>query len=185
VAMDAWRFVNTGHGRPMIAWPDLTPQLYFSVANTRGLVACAISRTADLGLDVERGRDVVPPGLIARCLTDGERATLSKLPSHAHSRRFVVLWTLKEAYIKARGLGLSIPLQQIDVVLDGDSPRLTLDPALGDDGTAWQLVTWSPTPSHVASVCVRRGAGPPCIIDPRWVEDSSLPRFPPRSPRPS
>ena len=168
VAPAAWRFVAGAHGRPEIADPVVAPRLRFNVANTRGLVACAVTAERDVGLDVEPWRDDAPPELVARCFSADERAALAALPAAARPRRFVELWTLKEAYLKARGLGLDAPLERISLVLDDGPPRLALDPALGDDAAAWQLALWAPTPTHAAALCVRRGAGPPLTIERRW-----------------
>jgi 4'-phosphopantetheinyl transferase len=107
--------------------------------------------------------------LIARCFAPDERAALAALPAAAQPRRFIELWTLKEAYIKARGLGLSLPLERISLTLDDAQPRLTLDPSLGDDAASWQLALWSPTATHAAALCVRRGDGPLLTIDSRWL----------------
>ena len=169
VAPDAWRFVADDNGRPQIAAPLPAPPLCFSVANTRGLVACAVSVSREVGLDVETWRDDAPSPLIERCFAPDERVALAALPTAAQPRRFIELWTLKEAYIKARGLGLSLPLERISVALDDGEPRLSLDPALADDAASWQLALWSPTPSHAAALCVHRGDGPPLTIDLRWL----------------
>ena len=155
IAPDAWRFVADNNGRPRIAAPAGAPPLCFSVANTRGLVACAVSLARDVGLDVETWRDDVPALLVQRCFGPDERTALASLPTAAQPRRFVELWTLKEAYIKARGLGLSLPLERIGLALDDGPPRLVLDPSLGDDGASWQLALWSPTSSHAAALCVQ------------------------------
>ena len=169
VAPDAWRFVADDHGRPQIAAPLSAPPLCFSVANTRGLVACAVSVSREVGLDVETWRDDAPSPLIERCFAPDERVALAALPTAAQPRRFIELWTLKEAYIKARGLGLSLPLERISVALDDGVPRLSLDPALADDAASWQLALWSPTTSHAVALCVRRGDGPPLTIHTRWL----------------
>lgn len=169
IAPDTWRFVADNNGRPQIAAPAGAPPLCFSVANTRGLVACAVSLSRDIGLDVEAWRDDAPAPLVERCFAPDERAALAALPAAAQPRRFIELWTLKEAYVKARGLGLSLPLERISLTLDEGQPRLTLDPSLGDDAASWQLALWSPTATHAAALCVRRGDGPLLTIDSRWL----------------
>ncbi len=169
IAPEAWRFVADNNSRPQIAAPAGAPPLCFSVANTRGLVACAVSLARDIGIDVEAWRDDAPAPLIERCFAPDERAALAAVPAAAKPRRFIELWTLKEAYSKARGLGLSLPLERISLTLDDGQPRLTLDPTLGDDAASWQLVLWSPTATHAAALCVRRGDGPLLTIDSRWL----------------
>ncbi len=168
VAPAAWRFVAGAHGRPEIGAPPITPPLRFNVANSHGLVACAVTIDRDVGVDVEPWRGDAPAELIERCFAPAERAALTALPAGSRPRRFVELWTLKEAYIKARGLGLELPLELIDFTLDDGPPRLALDPSLDDDAATWQLELWSPLPSHAAALCVRRGAAPPLTIERRW-----------------
>lgn len=168
VAHASWSFLPGAHGKPAVAAPEVSPRLAFNVANTHGLVGCAVTVARDVGLDLEPWRDDAPPELVQSCFGPEERAALVVLPEAARARRFVELWTLKEAYLKARGVGLALPLEQIRVVLDDGPPRLVLDPALGDDGDAWQLALWSPTPEHCAALCVGRDGGPPLTILRRW-----------------
>jgi 4'-phosphopantetheinyl transferase len=157
----AWRFAAGPSGRPEITAPRT--QIQFNVANTAGLVGCAIALDRELGLDLEAHRADAPPELVARCFTPAERAGLAARPAADQPRRFVELWVCKEAYLKARGVGLGLPLEHIDVVLDDGDPHLRLDPALGDDAATWQLALWSPTPAHAAALCVRRPAGAPPV----------------------
>jgi 4'-phosphopantetheinyl transferase len=171
VAPDRWRFVADNNGRPQIVAPEKAPPLSFSVANTRGLVGCAVCHSREIGFDLEAWRmDAPSPALIERCFAPDERKALAALPESAQSRRFVELWTLKEAYIKARGLGLSLPLEKISIDLDVAPPSLVLDHSLGDPAGDWQLALWSPTASHAAALCIRRGSDPPLAIDSRWLE---------------
>jgi len=170
VAPDAWRFAAGPLGKPVIAAPTDGATLAFNVSNTHGLVGCAVTAGREVGLDLEPWRADAPPELVERCFAPVERAALAALPAAAQPRRFVELWTLKEAYIKARGLGLELPLEQIAFHFDDAAgPRLTLAPALGDDATAWQLALWTPTADHAAALCVRRDGGPPLALDHRWM----------------
>jgi phosphopantetheinyl transferase len=154
-----------GDSPPVAAAGRRSPrtQIQFNVANTAGLVGCAIALDRELGLDLEAHRADAPPELVARCFTPAERAGLAARPAADQPRRFVELWVCKEAYLKARGVGLGLPLEHIDVVLDDGDPHLRLDPALGDDAATWQLALWSPTPAHAAALCVRRPAGAPPV----------------------
>jgi 4'-phosphopantetheinyl transferase len=141
--------------------PDLTS----NVSNTHGLVGIAIARGREVGFDLEPSRTDAPEELIDRCFSPAERAALAALPAAERPRRFVELWVLKEAYIKARRRGLELPLEEITFTFDGGEPRLALAPSLGDDAASWQLDLWAPTPGHRAALCVRRGDGPPLRID--------------------
>jgi 4'-phosphopantetheinyl transferase len=104
-----WLFTAGADGKPVVDLSIGTP-LDFNLSHTRGLVACAVARDADLGIDVERvDCTVTPTDLASVCLSSEESACLFGLPKQAQSASFVALWTLKEAYMKALGCGLAIP----------------------------------------------------------------------------
>jgi 4'-phosphopantetheinyl transferase len=109
-----WRFVADPRGKPHVSEPALTPALHFNLANTSGLVICGVSVAHDaLGVDVERvarAADYLP--LARRFFAELETDDLRALPAERRPRRFFEYWTLKESYIKARGLGLALPLDQ-------------------------------------------------------------------------
>jgi 4'-phosphopantetheinyl transferase len=150
-----WRFL--GRGRPRIAYPTIKPALEWNVANTRGLVACAVTVDRALGIDVERVPREAVRSLVETHLAASERAQLEALPASERPRRFVELWTLKEAYLKARGLGLSIGLDLIACDPTRSPPELALDPEVADDASNWQLVQWWPTSAHCIAICVASG----------------------------
>lgn len=166
----AWRFATTTHGRPEIVAPPHAPGrvIRFNVANTLGLVVCAVTIGRDVGVDVESWRDDAPYDIVDSHFASTEQAALRALPPEQHARRFTELWTLKEAYIKARGHGLALPLDRFWFDLAGEAPRLAIDPELADDAASWQVALWSPTPRHCAALCVRRRDEPPLAIEPRW-----------------
>ena len=85
---------------------------------------------------------------------------LSALSGTRRRERFTALWTLKEAYVKARGVGLSLPLRQFSFSLSEERIRIEFA-ALGEDAAhSWQFSLLRPTPRHVLAVAVRRGDGP-------------------------
>ena len=165
VSPELWRFDTTEHGRPEIAAPS--SDLRFNVSNTHGLVACAVTLGREVGIDVEQHRDDAPLDLVDSHFAPVERTALRALPAGDRARRFLELWTLKEAYIKARGLGLALPLDRFWFDLDGPTPRLSIAPELEDDASTWQLALWRPTPTHYAALCVRN-TNTPLAIDSEW-----------------
>lgn len=172
-APPAWRFTAGAHGRPEIAPGTCERPLRFNLSHTRGLVAVAIALERDVGLDVEhmypRSFDLA----VARhFFAPPEVAALEALPAEAQRDRFFAYWTLKEAYIKARGLGLAMPLDRFAFDLDrpddrgGDSPDnivLSVDrglgPGLDDDGSAWWFHQRVLTPEHRLAVALQRRPG--------------------------
>jgi 4'-phosphopantetheinyl transferase len=112
----AWRFKTAAHGRPEIAAPK--SPLRFNLSHTQGLAACAVTNGCDVGIDVENITRKHSPRLAERVFSRRELKTLRGLPAGEQARRFFELWTLKEAYLKARGLGLMIPLKTFSFYRD-------------------------------------------------------------------
>jgi 4'-phosphopantetheinyl transferase len=124
----AWRFGANPHGRPFIAAPALAAPLAFNLAHTDGLIVCLVARSAEAGVDVEYTlRRSAFAQIAQRFFSDGEAAALRALPEDAQRERFFAYWTLKEAYIKARGLGLALPLGAFAFALDGDDISIAFD----------------------------------------------------------
>lgn len=164
VAPERWRFVANRHGAPALAPGQVEPPLRFNLAHTRGLIACAVTVDRDVGVDVEwTGRRGASVALADHFFSPSEARALRALPAEQQRERFFRLWTLKESYIKARGMGLAIPLDRFSFRLDdGSDPiRIELDEGLEDEAEAWQFALWQPTPAHRLAVGVRRGAGMP------------------------
>ncbi len=157
VSPAALRFVENAHGRPLLPTPA---PLHFNVTHTEGWVGCLVSATREVGCDVEaRARAPTLLRLAPTVFADVELAALRALPEALQPERAVRLWTLKESYIKARGLGLALPLKQFAFHLDeAGAPRLEVAPALGDDGARWRFET-TLREGYVISTAVEAGAG--------------------------
>jgi len=133
-------FAAGPHGRPELARPVRRPPLRFNLSHTRGLVACAVALETDVGVDVAHVRRAVRiEPLAARALSAHERASFGALPVPDRRRRFFELWTLKEAYLKAVGEGMALPLQAVSLDLEHSPPRLQLHAPIQDDPGRWFL----------------------------------------------
>jgi 4'-phosphopantetheinyl transferase len=158
VAPADWRFGAGTHGKPYVCAPELPLSLNFNLSNTAGMVVCAIARDVPLGVDVEDTNRLEDPTAIAdRFFSRREVRELRAAPAARQRDRFFAYWTFKEAYVKARGLGLSLPLDQFSVVLgDGHRVELAFDPRLGDDGRAWQCARVEVEAPYALAVVMRR-----------------------------
>jgi 4'-phosphopantetheinyl transferase len=151
-----WRFIRSEHGKPLILAETEPSPLKFSLAHTAGLAVVAVTCASDIGVDVERvDRPVKARGLINRFFSPEEAAELGKLPPGRLQDHFFLYWTLKEAYIKALGRGLSHPLDSFGFHLTGARPcRIGFSgtdlPVSG--GRRFALI--EPLPSYVAAVSV-------------------------------
>lgn len=156
LAPHAWRFAPNPWGRPELAGalPEGARDLRFNLSHTRGLVAVALARApvAELGVDVETvHRRTRTDALAERYFAPAELEALRALPStSARRERFFALWTLKEAYIKARGRGLAIPLREFAFALEAPG-TLALDFAPQHDEqrpARWRCGLFEPAPGH-------------------------------------
>jgi 4'-phosphopantetheinyl transferase len=173
-----WSFSANSRGRPEIAGrPDLA--LRFNLSHTAGLIGVAVCRSFDVGVDVERvERRGDIRGLADYCLCDFEKAQLPPDPAEDPRPVFCRFWTLKEAYLKARGVGLAIPLKQFGFRL-GDPSKIILecDPALNENPAEWQFVSEQPTPGHFLGLAVRSAQFSPLIVSQRLLKPLDLEPF--------
>ena len=135
----AWKFKTNSYGKPAID-PDCG--LRFNLSNCAELVVCLIGKDAELGIDIEpidRAGEVVK--LATDVFSPRELAQLESLSDRERPNRALSLWTLKESYIKARGLGLTLPLKHFSFIYDNSNKfHLEIDRVLDDDDPArWQF----------------------------------------------
>ena len=160
-----WQFVPTGYGRPTIAncHPDVD-DLVFNISHSDGTVLLGLTRAAQLGIDVEDLQRSVPVDIADRFFSQGEVRQLRALPTDRQAQRFLDFWTLKESYIKARGKGLSLPLDKFGFDLgDGSKVAAYFDAELDDSPRNWTFWQWRPGPGSIAALCVANGAAAKCI----------------------
>jgi 4'-phosphopantetheinyl transferase len=183
----AWEFVENRYGRPELATtfsPDLShadarkqprslsvvtgqcpcdAPLRFNLTHTAGLVACAVTETCDTGVDAENvaRRPFDWQTIAQRNFAPREIEQIQALPLEVQKAAFFQFWTLKEAYIKACGMGLSLPLDAFAFELrPGSRPSVSFEPPLYEDPYAWQFASFSPTADHKLAVAVRKGDRP-------------------------
>lgn len=147
--------------------------LDFNISHKPGCVAAGFVRGAAIGLDVEAWAPERANEKIARrFFAPAEVAQLDGLPPGMLAWRFYRFWTLKEAYIKARGLGLKIPLMDFAYTFDepdaleqpGEGIRIAFSDRIHDRPESWQFQTRKIAPDHLLSVAVRRHAPDPLLL---------------------
>jgi 4'-phosphopantetheinyl transferase len=165
-------FERSRHGRPFISYPQSAERLHFSLSHTDGFVACAVSPCERVGIDVEATDRPVSHLEIARTFfSSAEHADLISLPPAQQRDRFFDLWTLKEAYAKARGLGLQVPLDEFSIrVAPGGKRGITFSRDLDDDPKSWCFSQFSPTPRHRLAIADGSGCGLPVVSHPWPIE---------------
>lgn len=173
-APDALRFETNRWGRPELAAPQAGVGLRFNVSHTdEHIVLAVLPRGTDvpLGIDVE-SLDAIddPVRLCDRYFAPAEIAALHALPQAAQVERFFALWTLKEAYIKARGMGLSLALDGFAFDVDsGDAPRISFAAGFDDDPKRWTFARGTVDErTRWAVACAGDHDAPE--VEVRWVE---------------
>jgi len=153
-----WRFATNRYGRPDIILPDATPSLRFNLSHTPGMAICAVALDREVGVDVEDlQRRKVNLSIAHHYFSSREVADLMSLPEHRQQDAFFDYWTLKESYIKARGMGLSIPLDQFSFHLATDRPiEISFAPPLNDDPSSWQFAQCHHGNRHKMALAIRR-----------------------------
>ena len=158
-----WRFGAAPGGKPYVANAG-APDLVCNLSHTRALVACAVARgPLDLGIDVENldaGRN--PSGIAERYFTPAERSWIAAAGEADRSIRFVELWTLKEAWLKATGAGVGAGLDAVSFGLDAGTgiEMQTREAADGD----WSFVMVEPAPGYRLSVALRSSRAWPRFV---------------------
>src|SRR5689334_4265202 len=144
-----WSFTAGPQGKPAIAGPLAAP-LSFNLSHARELVVLALTTGCEIGVDVEDdARELDPLELAPRVCAGEEEAELRALDPEARRRRFLELWTLKEAYLKARGLGFALEPRCIRFEFPAPGRvRAHFDAEAGDDPAQWSFVLPRSEPGH-------------------------------------
>ena len=159
-----WRFEKTSLGKPYLTKSRIAgvggsiPGLEFNLSHTCGFVACAIS-SRPVGIDVERVRKVMDYEEIAEShFSRHECQMLRELPPNARAGRVMELWTLKEAFLKGTGHGLSGPLESIWFELQ-ESGAIKFHASAGIDTSAWNFWLFAPEPEVKMAIAVECSPG--------------------------
>jgi 4'-phosphopantetheinyl transferase len=161
----AWVFTANPHGRPSVAEPAGVA-VDFNISHTDGLVVCAVAAGANLGVDAERlEMRRVKLEVARRFFAPEEAAALDGLPAAEQGPGFFQLWTLKEAYIKARGLGLFMSLGDFAFTLSpGRPPKITFVRSDEDDPDRWRFARIRLSRQFQIAVALPLPAGCPLTI---------------------
>lgn len=148
-----WRFERTAAGKPLLRDAG-AERVSFSLSHTHGMVACAVTQAEAVGVDVECvDRRVDTAHIAARFFAPAETAQLARLDEAAQRDRFFDLWTLKEALVKALGVGMALSLNRFAFTVQ-PLGAIGLD-APDVDAGAWHFGLFAPGPRHRLAVACR------------------------------
>jgi 4'-phosphopantetheinyl transferase len=147
-----WRFQSTKTGKPILDPLQAPSDLHFSLSHTRGLAACAVGRPLALGIDAEAWSTPAPIDLAARYFAPAEARLVTERTEHMEQvSTFYRLWTLKEAYLKGTGQGLTAPLDSFAFRLDPVAVSVGAQDPMAD----WRFAEFRPGPAHSLSLAVQ------------------------------
>jgi 4'-phosphopantetheinyl transferase len=150
-----WRIAQNEFGKPALVPTPGLPDIRFNISHSTGVVAVAISLDREIGVDVESVEHQVDFLDIARSqFSFVEVELLESLSKQSQRDAFFTLWTLKEAYAKARGAGLSLSLSDFAFTLD--PPTICFSPQLAEDPRAWFFMHDHLSPTLQLAVAARR-----------------------------
>lgn len=158
-------FIFNADGKP--ALKGIETPLQFNLTHTRGLVALALHPSLEIGVDAEViDTERTDPNLAKRFFSVHESRFLWKFEDAAYAAEFFRIWTMKEAYIKARGTGMRTPLGQFSILPDPLSGRhsINFEPEADDDPAQWQIESYQLTADHFFAAAIRNDLPSPIAI---------------------
>jgi 4'-phosphopantetheinyl transferase len=150
-------FAYTSHGKPFLADGCTSVPIRFNLAHSGRLAVYAFVLNCDVGIDIEKNRpDFAGQRIADRFFSPREAYALRALPKVQREEGFLNCWTRKEAYIKARGEGLSFPLDAFDVTLKpGEPAALIATQGDAEEAARWSMHALETEPDYAAAVAVR------------------------------
>jgi 4'-phosphopantetheinyl transferase len=144
------------NGKPVIAGGTNGEELHFNLSHSGGMAIYAFSGDSEIGVDIEQIRDNVEmTRLVERFFSAREKTEWRDLLESQRTEAFFNGWTRKEAFTKATGEGLSMPLDSFDVSLAPDEPARLLA-INGDAGAAsgWTMQDLKPASGFAAALTI-------------------------------
>lgn len=180
-----WEFSKNAFGMPLIDnCLSAAQKISFNISHTKGLIVLAVSTERAIGIDTENTEcRAVALDVTNKYFSITENVAFQRLSAQLQHESFFQYWTLKESYIKARGMGLSIPLDQFSFDLTKDATiALAIAPELNDQATNWDFWQYRVCTDYTLALCVQRhDAGAPHIsfkkIVPLVDESELIPHF--------
>ena len=150
------QFVTNDYGKPAVVQPPHEARLHFNLSHSGEIALYAFTYERQVGIDVEYMRGSLDyEELATHYFSSYECSVLHALPAPLHEEAFYTCWTRKEAYIKARGIGLSQPLDEFDVSLNPSEPAALLADRRDPEAPGrWSLYTLAPEDRYAGALAV-------------------------------
>lgn len=148
---EEWHFQKNYYGKPYIANSIDGHPIFFNVSHTNGLIVVLIATKDHIGVDAEylkRDNNIID--LASNVFSPSENEFFQNLPPEQQPRNFFLLWTLKEAYIKARGVGIKLPMT--DLIYHNKEQSVELH----NKENHWQFWSIEPNQDYQVSVALSK-----------------------------
>jgi 4'-phosphopantetheinyl transferase len=150
-------FAYNGYGKPVLLDEAEDGPIFFNVSHSQNVALYAFTRSGDIGVDIEQMTNARDYEQMAKqFFSAAEVAELRAVSADQREEAFLNAWTRKEAYIKARGLGLSLPLHLFDVSLTPGAPaQLLANREKSQEHARWSLRELAPGPGFIAALALQ------------------------------
>lgn len=154
----AWEFERSARGKPRLADQSPMNELSFNLSHSGDWLAVGVTVDNEIGVDLQRRHHQHPlSDLAQRFFSADETEALATQPEARQSEYFFRLWTLKEAYLKARGLGIAKGLDKVRFHIDNNGLiTAEFDPELDDDPNEWQFHHYELDDDYCLSLALRQ-----------------------------
>ncbi|MDQ2921579.1 MAG: 4'-phosphopantetheinyl transferase superfamily protein [Acidobacteriota bacterium] len=143
------------YGKPALTGGFAANAISFNLSHSGKFMLMAVSRGRELGIDLEWiNQEFATSEVAERFFSHREILSLRGQPEYLQTEAFFNCWTRKEAYIKARGEGLTLPLDQFDVSLEPSGASLLDNRTEPGEVSRWSLQELHPAPAYCAAVAV-------------------------------
>jgi 4'-phosphopantetheinyl transferase len=151
------QFKYGDRGKPLLAEPFCRSQIQFNVSHSQNLALYAIACGREVGVDVEQIRPIRDlDRLAARFFSAREYAHLQTLELEARLEPFFGYWTCKEAYVKACGVGLSLPTREIEVMLEPGQECFLQISGCEENAKNWSLKTLKVIDNFIGAIVLEK-----------------------------
>ena len=162
IAPQDWLFESSQSGRPELTGSCANTRLRFNLTHTRGMAACIVTENVDCGIDLEQlQRQSSMTGIAEKMFSSAENLTLQQVAATDKSCLFYSFWTLREAYLKACGTGLTVPTRNFSFDLSNrENITVSFSEGINDCAEHWHFSLYSPTEKTLLATALRSMAVP-------------------------
>lgn len=152
---EKFEFIENIYGKPDVKPGLIKVPVKFNLSHSNGVTACAVVLDKEIGLDIEKFNQKIDLTIAHRFFSKSESEYLNKCPDKDKQSVFFDFWTLKESYIKAKGMGLSIGLDKFSFEMDKKNICINFHESQNDSCDQWRFFKFSPVKNYTAAISIQ------------------------------